>query len=57
MSPTKPLALADFDPQVVAEYGITVDDPRQVERYLRLLQGHDAPALADIAIGGVKLCL
>jgi hypothetical protein len=52
MSPTRPLTLADFDPQVVAEYGITPGDLRRVERYLRLLQGPDAPALADIAIGG-----
>jgi len=52
MSPTKPLTLAGFDPGVVAEYGITADDLRRVERYLRLLQGPDAPALADIAIGG-----
>jgi len=48
----KPLALANFDPQVIAEYGVTANDLRQVERYLRLLQGPDAPALADIAIGG-----
>jgi len=52
MSPTRPLTLADFDPGVVAEYGITADDLRRVERYLRLLQGPDALALADIAIGG-----
>ena len=52
MSPTRPLTLADFDPGVVAEYGITAEDLRRVERYLRLLQGPDAPALADIAIGG-----
>lgn len=52
MSPTKPLTLADFDPGVVAEYGITPGDLRRVERYLRLLQGPDAPALADVAIGG-----
>jgi len=37
---------------VVAEYGITPGDLRRVERYLRLLQGPDAPALADIASGG-----
>ena len=52
MSPTKLLTLADFDPQAIAEYGITADDLRRVERYLRLLQGRNAPALADIAIGG-----
>jgi len=45
-------SLADFDPQAVAEYRITADDLQRVERYLRLLQGPDAPALADIAIGG-----
>jgi len=44
--------LADFDPQVVAECGVTEEDLDQVVRYLRLLQGPDAPALADIAIGG-----
>ncbi len=44
--------LADFDPQVVAEYDITEDDLRRVEHYLRLLQGPDAPALKDIAVGG-----
>lgn len=43
---------ADFDPQIVAEYNITERSLRQVERYLRLLQGTDAPALTDIAIGG-----
>ena len=41
-----------FDPQAVAEYNITADDLRRVERYLRLLQGPDAPALKDIAVGG-----
>ena len=46
------LSLADFDPQVVAEYGVTADDLRRVERYLRLLQGPDAPAMRDIAGGG-----
>ena len=46
------ISLADFDPQAVAEYTITTDDLRRVERYLRLLQGPDAPALKDIAIGG-----
>lgn len=44
--------LADFDPQVVAEYDITEDDLRRVEHYLRLLRGSDAPALKDIAVGG-----
>lgn len=39
------IQLADFDPQVVAEYGITADDLQRVECYLRLLQGPDAPAL------------
>lgn len=45
-------SLADFDPQAVADYTITTDDLRRVERYLRLLQGPDAPALDDIAVGG-----
>jgi len=46
------VSLANFDPQVVAEYNITADDLRRVEHYLRLLQGPDAPALKDIAVGG-----
>ncbi len=46
------LSLADFDPRVVAEYDITDEDLEQVARYLRLLQGLDAPTLEDIAIGG-----
>lgn len=46
------MRLADFDPQVVAEYDITEEDLDRVVRYLRLLQGPDAPTLADIAIGG-----
>ena len=37
--------LADFDPQVVAEYDITEDDLRRVEHYLRLLQEPDPPAM------------
>lgn len=43
---------ANFDPQVIAEYSITEDDLDQVTRYLRLLQGPDALALEDIALGG-----
>ena len=43
---------ADFDPQVVAEYDVTAETLDRVVRYLRLLQGPDAPALADIAVGG-----
>jgi len=46
------LSPADFDPQVVAEYGITAETLDRVVRYLRLLQGPGAPALADIAVGG-----
>ncbi len=46
------MSLADFDPRVVAEYDITEEDLDQVVRYLRLLQGLDAPTLEDIAIGG-----
>ncbi len=46
------VSLAGFDPQVVAEYGITADNLRRVEQYLRLLQGPDALALKDIAVGG-----
>ena len=41
-----------FDPQVIAKYGITENDLDQVTRYLRLLQGPDALALEDIALGG-----
>ena len=46
------VSLADFDPQVVAEYDITEDDLRRVEHYLRLLQGPEALALEDISSGG-----
>jgi len=46
------LTLANFDPQVVAEYDITTDDLQRVKQYLRLVQGPDAPALEDIASGG-----
>ena len=46
------LAPADFDPQVVAEYDVTAETLDRVVRYLRLLQGPGAPALADIAVGG-----
>ncbi len=46
------IRLAGFDPQVVAEYDITAENLDRVVCYLRLLQGPDAPALEDIAIGG-----
>lgn len=46
------ISLADFDPAVVAQYAITEQDLQQVTRYVRLLQGEDAPTLADIAVGG-----
>ena len=46
------VSLSDFDPQVIAGYDITEEDLDRVVRYLRLLQGPDAPSLADIAIGG-----
>jgi hypothetical protein len=46
------ITLADFDPQVVAEHHITEQTLEQVIRYVRLLQGEDAPTLRDIAIGG-----
>ncbi len=46
------MRLANFDPKIVADYGITEEDLDQVARYLRLLQGPDALALEDIAIGG-----
>ena len=46
------VSLADFDPQVVIEYGITAETLDRVVCYLRLLQGPGAPALADISIGG-----
>lgn len=44
--------LADFDPTIVAQYAITEQDLQQVALYVRLLQGEDAPTLADIAVGG-----
>ena len=46
------IVLADFDPQIVAEYHITEQTLERVIRYVRLLQGEDAPTLRDIAVGG-----
>lgn len=46
------ISLADFDPAIVAQYAITEQDLQQVVRYVRLLQGEDAPTLADMAVGG-----
>lgn len=46
------ISLADFDPAIVAQYAITEQDLQQVARYVRLLQGEDAPTLADMAVGG-----
>jgi hypothetical protein len=46
------ITLADFDPQVVAEYPITEQTLERVIRYIHLLQGEDAPTLRDIAVGG-----
>lgn len=46
------ITLADFDPQVVAEHHITERTLERVIRYVRLLQGEDAPTLQDIAAGG-----
>jgi len=46
------MRLADFDPKIVADYNITEKDLDRVVRYLRLLQGPDALALEDIALGG-----
>ena len=46
------ITLADFDPQVIAEYGITEQDLKRVIHYVRLLQGEDALTLQDIAVGG-----
>ena len=46
------ISLADFDPVIVAQYAITEQDLQRVTRYVRLLQGEDAPTLADIAVGG-----
>lgn len=46
------ITLADFDPQIVAEYHITERTLERVIRYVRLLQGEDAPTLQDIAVGG-----
>jgi hypothetical protein len=46
------ISLADFDPTIVAQYAIIEQDLQRVIRYIRLLQGEDAPTLADIAVGG-----
>jgi len=46
------ISLADFDPTIVAQYAITEQDLQQVALYVRLLQGEDAPTLADMAVGG-----
>jgi hypothetical protein len=46
------ISLADFDPTIVAQCTITEQDLQQVALYVRLLQGEDAPTLADIAVGG-----
>jgi hypothetical protein len=46
------ISLADFDPAIVAQYAITEQDLQQIARYVQLLQGEDAPTLADIAVGG-----
>jgi hypothetical protein len=46
------ISLADFDPATVAQYAITEQDLQRVARYVQLLQGEDAPTLADIAVGG-----
>lgn len=46
------ITLADIDPQVVAEHHITERTLERVIRYVRLLQGEDAPTLRDIAVGG-----
>ena len=46
------IGLEDFDPHVIAECGLTVEDLERVIRYIRLLQGEDALTLRDIAVGG-----
>ena len=46
------ISLADFDPAIVAQYAITEQDLQRVARYVQLLQGEDAPTLADMAVGG-----
>jgi len=46
------ISLADFDPVIVSRYGVTQEKLALVVRYVRLLQGEDAPTLADIALGG-----
>jgi hypothetical protein len=46
------IVLADFDPQIVAEYHITEQTLEQVIHYVHLLQGEDAPTLQDIVVGG-----
>jgi hypothetical protein len=52
MNPTRSLWLADFDPEIVADYSITGEDLGRVVYYLRVLQGPDALALEDVAQGG-----
>lgn len=46
------ISLADLDPAIVAQYAIAEQDLQRVARYVQLLQGEDAPTLADIAVGG-----
>ena len=46
------ISLADFDPAIIEEYGITKRKLERVSRYVRLLQGKDALTLRDIAVGG-----
>jgi len=45
------VSLANFEPQAVADYDIPADDLRRGGHYVRLLQGPEALALEDIALG------
>jgi len=44
--------LTIFDPDVVAQYRISVQDVARVKQYVRLLRGDNASELEDIARGG-----
>lgn len=46
------IGLADFDQAIIEEYSITERKLELVSRYVRLLQGDEAPTLRDIAVGG-----
>ena len=46
------ISLADFDQAIIEKHGITERKLERVSRYVRLLQGDEAPTLRDIAVGG-----